>query len=71
MDQKAPVRDSCRLETRHWIITDEDGVEERVDGAGVVGKLHGNSCVCWYLLDIAACDVYYMTGKKIICFVTV
>ena len=30
---------SCQLETRHWVITDEDGQEEYVDGPGVVGWL--------------------------------
>ncbi|XP_041353993.1 F-box only protein 3-like isoform X2 [Gigantopelta aegis] len=29
---------SCQLETRHWVITDEDGREEYVDGPGVVGE---------------------------------
>ncbi|KAL8611344.1 hypothetical protein ACOMHN_014399 [Nucella lapillus] len=39
MDKNADSSMSCQLETRHWIITDMDGVEERVDGEGVVGML--------------------------------
>lgn len=38
MSESAPPQCSCQLETRHWIITDEEGNEERVDGPGVVGK---------------------------------
>ncbi|XP_076466372.1 F-box only protein 3-like isoform X2 [Babylonia areolata] len=38
MDESAPPSLSCQLETRHWIITDMDGSEERVDGEGVVGE---------------------------------
>ncbi|XP_064594987.1 LOW QUALITY PROTEIN: F-box only protein 3-like [Liolophura sinensis] len=37
MSESAPPQCSCQLETRHWIITDEEGNEERVDGPGVVG----------------------------------
>lgn len=28
----------CRLTTRHWYITDENGVNEEVHGDGVVGE---------------------------------
>ncbi|KAK7503114.1 hypothetical protein BaRGS_00005740 [Batillaria attramentaria] len=38
MDKNADKRKSCQLESRHWIITDEDGREEHVDGPGVVGE---------------------------------
>ncbi|XP_077530876.1 F-box only protein 3-like isoform X2 [Haemaphysalis longicornis] len=38
MSEEASERESCQLETRHWIITDENGLEERVDGRGVVGE---------------------------------
>ncbi|XP_067129199.1 F-box only protein 3-like [Centruroides vittatus] len=38
MDEDAPKSESCQLETRHWIITDENGEEKRVDGPGVVGE---------------------------------
>ncbi|KAH8032100.1 hypothetical protein HPB51_023084 [Rhipicephalus microplus] len=38
MSEDASDRESCQLETRHWIITDENGLEERVDGRGVVGE---------------------------------
>lgn len=37
MDSRADKCLSCQLETRHWIITDDEGREERVDGPGVVG----------------------------------
>ena len=37
MLEDASVSESCQLETRHWIIVDEDGQEKRVDGLGVVG----------------------------------
>ncbi len=36
-DEMSPF-DACQLETRHWIITDEEGREDRVDGPGVVGR---------------------------------
>lgn len=38
MDKDASKNDSCKLESRHWIIVDENGDEERVDGSGVVGE---------------------------------
>lgn len=38
MDEHASKDLSCQLETRHWVITDEDGREEHVDGPGVVGE---------------------------------
>ena len=38
MDDAASASDSCQLMTRTWIITDEDGREQKVDGPGVVGK---------------------------------
>lgn len=38
MDENAPDSESCQLETRHWVVTDEDGKEQRVDGPGVVGE---------------------------------
>ncbi|CAN8023275.1 unnamed protein product [Ixodes persulcatus] len=38
MPEDALEKDSCQLESRHWIITDENGLEERVDGRGVVGE---------------------------------
>ncbi|PVD29033.1 hypothetical protein C0Q70_11630 [Pomacea canaliculata] len=38
MDSRADKCLSCQLETRHWIITDDEGREERVDGPGVVGE---------------------------------
>lgn len=38
MPEHALEKESCQLESRHWIITDENGLEERVDGRGVVGE---------------------------------
>lgn len=38
MDEDADKQMSCQLETRHWVITEEDGREEHVDGPGVVGE---------------------------------
>lgn len=38
MSPDAPQSESCQLETRHWIITDDKGSEEQVDGPGVVGE---------------------------------
>ncbi|KFM69163.1 F-box only protein 3, partial [Stegodyphus mimosarum] len=38
MSPDAPQSESCQLETRHWIITDDNGSEEQVDGPGVVGE---------------------------------
>ena len=38
MDPQASKSESCQLETRHWIITDESGKEETVTGLGVVGQ---------------------------------
>lgn len=38
MDADANRSQSCQLETRHWVITDEDGQEEIVDGPGVIGE---------------------------------
>jgi len=38
MDPAAPSSDSCKLSTRSWTITDEDGREEKVEGHGVVGE---------------------------------
>ena len=38
MDADASRSQSCQLETRHWVITDEDGQEEIVDGPGVIGE---------------------------------
>ena len=48
MPEDSPKGESCQLETRHWIITGEDGHEEMVDGPGVVGKYIGvqNSMQC-------------------------
>lgn len=46
MDANADKHLSCQLETRHWVITDDEGTEERVDGPGVVGML---SCECVYV----------------------
>ncbi|XP_013383630.1 F-box only protein 3 isoform X1 [Lingula anatina] len=37
MAEDEDPKESCQLETRHWIITNEEGNEERVDGPGVVG----------------------------------
>lgn len=47
MDANADKHLSCQLETRHWVITDDEGTEERVDGPGVVGMLE--LCVCVYV----------------------
>ncbi|GFY61978.1 f-box only protein 3 [Trichonephila inaurata madagascariensis] len=38
MSPEAPQSEACQLETRHWIITDDNGSEEQVDGPGVVGE---------------------------------
>ena len=38
MDADAPADETCQLDSRHWIITDENGKEQRVDGPGVVGE---------------------------------
>ncbi|PRD26956.1 UNVERIFIED_CONTAM: apaG [Trichonephila clavipes] len=38
MSPDAPQSEACQLETRHWIITDDNGSEEQVDGPGVVGE---------------------------------
>jgi uncharacterized protein affecting Mg2+/Co2+ transport len=37
MDEKAPRSESCQLESRSWTIVDEDGVEDKISGRGVVG----------------------------------
>ena len=44
MDPDASPKDSCRLSTRSWTITDEDGREEQVEGPGVVGQ--PTACIC-------------------------
>ena len=41
MNADAPRSESCRLETRHWIIEDDEDNEERVDGPGVIGQSSG------------------------------
>lgn len=38
MDPNGSDSDSCQLKSRHWIITDENGYERRVDGHGVAGE---------------------------------
>jgi uncharacterized protein affecting Mg2+/Co2+ transport len=38
MDKEAHPRHACQLDTRHWVITDDDGEQETVNGPGVVGK---------------------------------
>lgn len=38
MADDAPKSEFCQLETRHWLVIDEDGKEERVEGPGVVGE---------------------------------
>uniref|UniRef100_A0A915HJY7 ApaG domain-containing protein n=1 Tax=Romanomermis culicivorax TaxID=13658 RepID=A0A915HJY7_ROMCU len=38
MDVGASDLDACQLSTRHWVIKDENGHVDRVDGSGVVGQ---------------------------------
>ncbi|XP_029649057.1 F-box only protein 3 [Octopus sinensis] len=38
MFEDAPKSKSCQLISRHWISTDENGIEDRISGPGVVGK---------------------------------
>jgi uncharacterized protein affecting Mg2+/Co2+ transport len=38
MDANVHPRYTCKLETRHWVITDENGKVEKVDGPGVIGE---------------------------------
>ena len=38
MDQSFPKGGSCKLETRHWYITDGNGEKEEVHGDAVVGQ---------------------------------
>ncbi|GAB6030279.1 F-box only protein 3 [Chamberlinius hualienensis] len=38
MDKEAVKNESCQLLTRHWVVTDEEGDEECVDGDGVIGE---------------------------------
>lgn len=38
MDPKVSVMDKCQLTTRHWYITDANGIKEEVHGDGVVGE---------------------------------
>merc|ERR1712226_1044964 len=38
MARNAPSSSSCKLESRHWVITTENGEEESVSGPGVVGE---------------------------------
>ena len=37
MDPQALNSESCQLESRYWVITDESGKMETVNGLGVVG----------------------------------
>ena len=52
MHPDAPESESCKLQTRHWIITDEEGGEERVDGPGVIGTLVINLYICACLSNV-------------------
>ncbi|XP_064490226.1 F-box only protein 3-like isoform X3 [Ornithodoros turicata] len=47
MSEEAPEQDSCQLETRHWIITDENGKEERVDGRGEYPVMYPGAEFSW------------------------
>jgi F-box protein 3 len=38
MDAQVRPSATCQLETRHWKITDESGIEESVNGPGVIGE---------------------------------
>lgn len=38
MDPKCIVMNKCQLTTRHWYITDANGIKEEVHGDGVVGE---------------------------------
>lgn len=38
MDKEAHPRHACQLETRQWVITDDNGEVETVNGPGVIGK---------------------------------
>ncbi|ELU11977.1 hypothetical protein CAPTEDRAFT_144235 [Capitella teleta] len=38
MDDDADESEWCELESRYWVITDEEGHEETVEGPGVVGE---------------------------------
>ena len=40
MDPEALDSESCQLESRYWIITDESGKKETVNGLGVVGTFN-------------------------------
>ena len=40
VDPQALDSESCQLESRYWIITDESGKKETVNGLGVVGDVH-------------------------------
>ena len=40
MDPSAKKEETCKLQTRHWVITEENGKEQIVDGPGVIGKLN-------------------------------
>ncbi|XP_076311121.1 F-box only protein 3-like isoform X2 [Tachypleus tridentatus] len=38
MGKDVSTLESCQLVSRHWIVTDENGHEERINGPGVVGE---------------------------------
>jgi len=38
MDAGVNRRHACRLETRHWVITDGNGKTSTVNGPGVIGQ---------------------------------
>ena len=38
MDEDASQLDSCQLQSRYWIIVDENGKVETVQGYGVTGN---------------------------------
>ena len=38
MDEDAPYRESCQLDSRHWLIKFSNGSSNIVDGPGVVGQ---------------------------------
>jgi len=61
MDEKASSGESSQLESRLWLITDEDGREEKVSGPGVVGKQ-----VYWLRQLIATFSLVYIREPKLL-----
>ncbi|CAK9298901.1 unnamed protein product [Gordionus sp. m RMFG-2023] len=65
MDSNAPKNDMYRLSSRHWLITDSEGREERVDGPGVVGEyplMFAGTTYSWVSCTTFKTRVGYMQG---------